>query len=461
MMTAAIASLFFVTADPLDMPRAEAFLVRDSGTMRLEDRYDRLDLWTSRAVLGRWRDDDGRGFALATLAVAPPAIDLHGSVTREDYTSVCAPLRKKDERMRREAVSLLAPFDVAAEPACPHQTPRGMKAVEYWQGTNRTAIVCSFLPENSDVWYFARWELVEGDDFAGRMDDFEEKFLRGEWKTADLWLGGKAPEGGEREQLRADAHHSVTNHSTWRWTDADSFTILDDLPRSSSFVSALTNELPRLRAAYAAAMPSPVDGTNTLCVARIFRNRDEYMAAVDEGMEWSAAYWSPMRRELVAHLPDGGEADLMKTIRHEAFHQYFSYACSMISTSPWINEGYAEYFEDVDSLDWGKGIDATPEKIERISEFLPGVMMMDYDEFYGGTDVERNVKYRLAWSIAVFLEKGAPEVRFQPFKNLKADYVKALLKTHDMRRATIAALLGDEDKTKLFVREWVKFWLGR
>ena len=460
-MTIALISLFFVTPDPLDMPRAEAFLVRESGVARLEDRYDRLDLWTSRAMLGCWRDDDGREFSLATLAVAPPAIDLHGVVTREGYTPTCVPLRKKDERMRREAVALLAPFEISAEPAYPRQTPRGMKAVEYWQGTNRTAIVCSFLPEKSETWYMAAWELAEGDDFAERMDAFEEKFLRGEWKTAGLWLGGEPPKGGEREQLRADAHHSIANYATWRWTDADSFTILDDLPRSSSFVAALTNELPRLRAAYVAAMPTPVDGSNTLCVARIFRDREEYLAAVDEGMEWSAAYWSPMRRELVAHLPDGGEAELMKTIRHEAFHQYFSYACSMISTSPWINEGYAEYFEDTESVDWGRGIDATPENIERISASLPGVMMMDYEEFYGGTDVERRVKYRLAWSIAVFLEKGAPEVRFQPFKNLKADYVKALLKTQDMRQATIAALLGDEDKTKLFVREWVKFWQGR
>ena len=75
--------------------------------------------------------------------MAPPAIDLHGVETREDYTSTCAPLRKKDERMRREAVALLAPFERSAEPLYPHQTPRGMKTVEYWQGTNRTAIVCS------------------------------------------------------------------------------------------------------------------------------------------------------------------------------------------------------------------------------------------------------------------------------------------------------------------------------
>ena len=130
----------------------------------------------------------------------------------------------------------------------------------------------------------------------------------------------------------------------------------------------------------------------------------------------------------------------------------------MVPASPWLNEGYAEYFEDMNSLDWGRGIAATPDDIERVSASLPGVMMMDYDEFYAGDDVERHVKYRLAWSLAVFLERGAPKVRFNPFKSLKDDYVKALLKTHDMRKATITALLGDQDKTNLFVSEWVKFW---
>ena len=175
-------------------------------------------------------------------------------------------------------------------------------------------------------------------------------------------------------------------------------------------------------------------------------------------MEWSAAYWSQERRELVAHLPMDGEAKLLETIRHEAFHQYLSYAASMIPASPWFNEGYAQYFEDEDSRDWGEGIDAGPEALKRLAQTLPGLMMMDYDEFYGGSDAARRMKYRLAWSIAVFVEKGAPEVRFRPFAKLKADYFEALLESRDMKRATLAALLGDEDKTKLFVEEWVKFW---
>ena len=68
-----LASLFFMKAMPLDMPRAEAYLVTEpSGKMRLEDRYDELDIWTSHAVLGRWLDDSGRLFTVARLHEVAP-----------------------------------------------------------------------------------------------------------------------------------------------------------------------------------------------------------------------------------------------------------------------------------------------------------------------------------------------------------------------------------------------------
>ncbi len=71
------------------------------------------------------------------------------------------------------------------------------------------------------------------------------------------------------------------------------------------------------------------------------------------------------------------------------------------------------------------------------------------------------MKYRLAWSIAVFIEKGAPNVRFRPFAKLKANYMEALVGTRDMKQATMSALLGDADLTKNFLREWAKFWEGQ
>ena len=211
-------------------------------------------------------------------------------------------------------------------------------------------------------------------------------------------------------------------------------------------------------------MPTDIDGTNVLCVARIYASRGEYLEALEAedatNMAWTAAYWSPQRRELVAHLSENGEAELLRTIRHEAFHQYLSYATSMLSVSPWLNEGYAQYFEDTESEDWDLGVDLSEEGLKRLADVLRGVFGMDYEQFYEGSDFERRLKYRLAWSVAVFLEKGADKVRFRPFANLKRDYFAALFQTHDMRKASASAF-GDADKLKLFVSEWLKFWKNR
>lgn len=239
--------------------------------------------------------------------------------------------------------------------------------------------------------------------------------------------------------------------------------MLDDL-QSRGFVEILTNDFPVMRAKYAAAIPSPLDGSNVLSVVRIYASRDEYLDALETdgmtNMTWSAAYWSPQRRELVAYLSANGEAELMRTIRHEAFHQYLSYAASMIATSPWFNEGYAQYFEDDESADWGEGFDLSDENVDRMSAAIPGVLMMDYEQFYDGSDLERRFKYRLAWSVVRFLEKGADAVRLKPFEGLKKRYMDALIETRDMRKATSAAF-KDADLLKKFVAEWKKFWKKR
>ena len=171
-------------------------------------------------------------------------------------------------------------------------------------------------------------------------------------------------------------------------------------------------------------------------------------------------YWNPLRRELVAFLPQSGSEGLVQTIRHEAFHQYLSYAASMIPASPWFNEGYAQYFERDDGGDWGPGIVPDAEWLESVVKMLPALMKMDYAEFYSGTAEERRLKYRLAWSIAYFIEKGAPQVRFAPFGNLKRDYIAALLKYRDMHKATEAAFAGSE-ALEDFIDEWKRYWRNR
>ena len=465
-----LASLFFMKAMPLDMPRAEAYLVTEpSGRMRLEDRYDELDIWTSRAVLGRWLDDSGRLFTVARLHEVAP--ENTSSLTRAKYAANAVAPDKKEFGVRDLAISKLSPLPLPEKPHAPRMPIRGFKEVLYFHGTNTTSIVAAFLPEENPYWYLAVWDLLPEDDFEVALESFEDKFL-GEWDEVvkrDLRSERKVealPKRrrrknialSERELLRRDAAQSVTNYPSWNVTDAREFIILDNLRRDSSFVATVTNDLGVMRAKYAETIPSPIDGSNVLAVARIFRTRGEYLDALEvndvEGMQWSAAYWSSARRELVAYLPDEGADKLLKTIRHEAFHQYLAYASSMIPASPWFNEGYAQYFEEGPA---GPSFVDPCDLFEQADTKLPAIFMMDYDEFYSGTDLERRQKYRLALSVAYFIEKGAPEIAREPFKNLKRDYMTSLLKNRDMRKATLDAF-GSAENFKRFIAEWKKFW---
>ena len=470
-MLLTILSLFFTNPAPLDMPRAEAYLVREDGVSRLEDRFDRTDLWMSQALIGRWIDDD-RLFLLSELGTCPPAVDRSGTQTRVGYESRKVAMKRvranADFPMAfKDAIAILAPCAVMDRPRSPRQLTRGYKEIYYWQNpTNYSDIVCTFLPEGTNVWFLASWQLAPEDDYPTQMEAFEDQFLRREFPSLVSRLKS-SPEGREtsdgrreRELLRRDAHHSIAAYSNWHFTGAEEFAVLDDLP-ARGFVETLTNDFPVMRAKYAAAIPSPLDGSNVLSVVRIYANRDEYLDALETdgmtNMAWSAAYWSPGRRELVAHLSANGEKELTRTIRHEAFHQYLSYAASMISSSPWFNEGYAQYFEDDASADWGEGFDMSDENVDRMAKAIPGLLLMDYEQFYGGSDLERRFKYRLAWSVVRFIEKGADEVRLKPFEGLKTRYMDALVETRDMRKATSAAF-KDADLLKTFIAEWKKFW---
>ena len=460
-------SLFFTEPAPIDMPRAEAYLVRESGVCFLEDRYLRIDLWGAQAMLGRWIDADGRVFGLAQFGVSPPMTGFDESVTRVTFEEEKRPMprvraNRDFPREFRAALNWQSGLIGTMEkPRSPRQLPRGYKYVYYWQDpTNYSDIVCTFLPERTNVWYWAHWSLAPGDDYPMQMTAFEDQFLCKEFglfsrRDAETQRGKT-----ERELLRRDARHSVAAYSNWHFTGAEEFAVLDDLP-SRAFVETLTNDFPVMRAKYAAAVPTPLNGSNVLSVVRIYASRDEYLDALETdgltNMTWSAAYWSPQRRELVAYLPPDGGQELLKTIRHEAFHQYLSYATSMISASPWLNEGYAQYFEDDASAEWGEGFDLTDENLDRMAAAIPGLLLMDYAQFYDGSDFERRFKYRLAWSVVRFLEKGADEVRLKPFAGLKQRYVETLLETHDMRRATSAAF-KDQDLLKKFIAEWKKFW---
>ena len=463
MMTLLALSLFITEPAPLEMPRATGYLVSEGKTLRLEDRYNRVDLWLNATVEGRWIDEEGRTFVLSELRYEPPYEVMMGQpctslVTRTAYAAECKTIARRDERVRRLAIAALSPVEIASEPLRPKQTPRHYKRVEYLQGTNRTAIVCAYQPKGAEVWRLATWTLHDGDDYGEALKRFEGEFLERE-AVARLKKteAGEEQNLAERELLRRDARKSVSAYEGWRVTDSEEFTVLDDLSWNRDFIVALTNDLKKMRKRYAETVPSPIDGSNVLAVARIYASRDEYLDALEAdgltNMSWSAAYWSQARRELVAYMPPEGAKELLATIRHEAFHQYLAYAASMIATSPWFNEGYAQYFEE----NAGDFNPPTKEELKELAKMIPALINMDYAEFYSGSDLERRLKYQLALMVVGFIEKGAPLVRFEPFKKLKENYMTTLLKVFDMREATAAAFENSEN-LEAFVKEWTAYF---
>jgi len=464
------ATLFF--CDPVlpDLPRAGATLEEsDAGALRLVDRYDAFDLWTAQRVFGCWRDDDGRFFTLAVLDRALPALPDEPPKTRVAFEAEAVSLARDDERELARAVQALAPVPIAgpADWTKPRQTPRTCREVRYCEGTNEHCLVVAYLPEHSSRWQLAVWELAEEDDREACRELLEEKYLlRRTWEgkvppePARQARRTKRPEPSERDLLRRDLVHSITNHPAWRLTDSPGFVILDELGGRADFVARLTNELVAVRADYAKAVPSPIDGSNTLAVARLYAGREAYLLAAGPEMAWSAAYWCQARREIVAYLPEEGEESLVRTLRHEGFHQYLSYAGSMITAAPWINEGYAEYFERAGDASDEKRIamlhSFAMAKPKKLTATLAKLLTMDYPEFYDEDPIACAFNYTLAWSIAYFLEKGAPEVRFRPFEKLTRDYMSALLKTQDRRRAT-ESVFTDEMQDE-FLAEWLKFY---
>ncbi len=497
-----VPTLANATSAPLELPKAESFMVTTSkGDRRLEDRFDTFDLWIAQTVRGRWRDLSGNVFYLARLAQRPPN-DAPGTVrTRADFLARQAytPFDPDNADHRDEAVFAASPVDLG-RPVRPRRSQRrNMSRLFSYPSTNDHLFAAAFRPrspergENTD-WYLAILVAAPDEPADEAFRRFDEDFLdhvslpparaRPPSPRTSAAASARAsksssipahdsPDGrtafgqAESDLLREAVHASVANYDDWHFASAEDVVVIDNLDYSSraTFVSALTNSLPRLRRAYAACAPSPLSfATNHIAVVRVFATREEYLAYVGVQHKWTAALWDSLHRELVLYLPADGAQSLLQTVWHEAFHQHLAYAAALVTAAPWFNEGHAELFEHSHLDRKGNVVfDKDPEAAayvnayaNELAEMLPEFFSLDYDEFYGGTQEEIVARYRLAWSIAYFLEEGAPKLRFQPFADLRRDYVKALVDTRSMDEADILTL--NDDFRKQFISAWLAFW---
>ena len=424
-------------------------------------------------------DEEGSQLQIARLFARPPA-DAPGTVsTRRAFYDALARQRIDPAQLaqRDEAVQAIAPVEVLA-PVKPRRSQRhNLTDVVYYPSTNDHALVCAFRPRTPERgekpdWYLASLVAAPAANMNEVQAWFDENFLdeisvpNARARPVPAAAALPPDDATEEELLWRDIRGNVVNYDDWHCVSAEDVLVVDNVDPAlrGFFIASLTNDLPRLRRAYASRVPSALSATNKTAVVRVFRSREEYLAYVGVEQKWTAALWSPVHRELVLYLPESGADQLLHTVWHEAFHQYLAYAGSMIDSSPWFNEGHAQLFEH-SHFDRDGAIafdrDAQAEAYVRqyaaeLAQYIPAVLEMDYAAFYDGTQEEVAAKYRLAWSIAYFLEVGAPKIRMRPFENLRADYLKELVRTRSMHEATEAVL--NNDRREAFAAAWLDFW---
>ena len=459
-------------AEIVEMPRAAAYLVTGENGMRLEDRFDVFDLWRCDAVRACWCDTDGNRFSICRIPRKMPGDAGSEALTRSGYAKrySATELGEKDLDALDEAVYLLSPVEVGKRVKPRRSQRQNLAQLWRYQTADGNAFVYAFRPrvakKHRADWYMV--SLQSGDrDAAEKIDAWldDVEWLKKGSRSAASGKNGLRP-ASETDLLASDYRRSVVNHSDWHFASASNVVIVDKVPdvRRTSFVAALTNGLPKMQAAYRKVLPSALSGDSHVAAVRIFGSREEYLAYVGADMKWSSALWSPQHRELVLYWPEGGSETLLRTVWHEALHQHLDYACSMIQSPVWLNEGHAVLFEHAHfDMDGNMVFEPVPDAVAavksnpgEIAEFLPSLFLMDYAEFYSGTAEERIFKYHMAWSVAYFLQVGAPEVRFRPFENLRSDLLGAVVGTRSRDEASKVVMT--EQMQKNLIDEWLTFW---
>jgi hypothetical protein len=468
----------------------------EDGKRRLEDRFNTSDLWISMTLRGRWVDVDDNTLWISRLTHRPPQSGEGDTKTRTSFYESLPQLAldKESPDDLFETVSQIVPVEITRAVRPRRASRKNLEGLWIYETTNKNAIICAFRPKSPEKkeitdWYVACLEIGEGTDYHEAFEQFDSEFLDRiyipslrERKTKPaknlkkvFWEDKKKSSKkskekipSESELLRDDYRASVANYGDWHWVECENITVVDNLDNVTrpAFITSLTNNLPRLQKEYAKRIPTPLYTNDHPVAIRIFSSQKEYLSYVGEEQKWTAALWSPIHRELVLYLNISGSESLLQTVWHEAFHQYLAYASSMMQAAPWFNEGHAELFEhsfkpsatdeSIKFIAPAQLATIAKGNIHNAEEILPLLMKMNYSDFYSGTQEERMTKYALAWSIAYFLEIGAPEVRFKPYETLRGDYVKKLVETHSMHEATLAIL--PEEKMKEFIADWSAFW---
>ena len=280
--------------------------------------------------------------------------------------------------------------------------------------------------------------------------------------------GASAPSDPRREA----AKRAISGGGGWWWSENEDYIFLTNLPKSkgAAFVKETQRTMSALRKAYERYVPATHKvGTG---VVRVFASREDYgkyikvSASGDAvGAMQSIGLWDPSREELLVQYLDD-KAESLKTMRHEAFHQYVYYATGCGNHMTWFNEGHATLFENVRYnasngqvrvLCSGSRAEWTGHDPERVAALIPRIIRMDRESYYSG-DV--NAHYVAGWALCYFLQKGCWKLKgFEPYREVIPTYLKGISDGLDPQEANERAWAKVEGRD--ISADFLKFWRNR
>ncbi len=240
----------------------------------------------------------------------------------------------------------------------------------------------------------------------------------------------------------------------WSIRDTEHSIILFHGPSDSPVLAQVARNLVAVRRRFSQDFPPdrPVDG---LSVVRICRDRGEYLTY--GGNPNTVGYFHPRAQELVLYdartdLTEAMPNDhpTMRTLYHEACHQFLHHTASSMSPHSWYDEGSGEFYAgSVIESGSVKGIVGLPDRdaflrqpeVQRRLPKLEVLLAMSQTEFYADADVN----YSMGYSFVRFLRTSeAAAVRHQ-WKSLPTRYFEALRKTWRLEAESLAlkGLSGD------------------
>jgi len=474
-------------ADPVPPPEAHPYLLIGTDTLSREDLFDPYELWYALECCARWSDGAGNRFVIGRVAHR----FLGGGesfVSRHSFsqltTGAAGQVNARDAEDVREWVADFSGAELG-EPERVKRNGFTLDEVLRYPCDDPNTLIYAFRPRrigntSNPDWFCVILQSPGAADPEELRAAFEEDFI-GKVAVPGRTSKDEGAEAGELvvtvrdahpvdlpdHPVRVEARKSIENYETWWIAETEGYVILSDLDSAAgkAFVSDLQKTMPALKAAYMKLVP-PLTHEPDISVIRIFRDRADYVRYAGEGQEWTGGLWMPARRELV--LFQSADTDtLMRTLRHEAFHQYLSYAYCMITAPPWMNEGHACLFENAKVSSKGKvTIEEDERKVallldnmEAVAEVLPDLFKADYAAFYAGTSEERQIKYAMAWGIVYYLQKGAAQERNTPFKALLPGLAAELA---DARKYPIAnARVLETLDMPVFKDNFIEFWRRR